>query len=105
MRDYFKDNTVYAFRIDGETVVAKIKGREENYLILDDPQRLAFLPQQGGQVQVALVPFIPGISEDKEYRILESGICGISGVAQDLHNLYIQATTGLQIAANNGSLA
>lgn len=100
IKHYFKENTVYAFRIDNQTVVAEVKRQEGNYLVLDDPHQLTFMPPTGpGEgYQVGLLPFIPGISEDKEFRILESAISGIANVNTELHTLYMQATTGLQIA-------
>lgn len=97
---------VYAFRIDGETVVAEVIGRQGSYLILEEPQQLAFVPRPGTQtVDVGLLPFIQGISDNKKLYIKETAISGIAQISTDLRNLYTQATTGLQIAANNGSLA
>lgn len=100
----FEAGTVYAFRIDGQTVVAQVKGRKGEYIVLDDPHQLTFMPPTGpGEgYQVGLMPFIPGMSEDKEVLISENALSGIANVNIELHSLYMQATTGLQISTTTG---
>ena len=94
-----KEGDILIFRIEGNTVVAEIESETDESLILHDPQQLVIM-NRGNQVEVGLVPFIMGISDTKLLRVQKHHIVAFAEVNKDMHGLYIQATTGLQIAAN-----
>jgi len=96
-----KENEIYAFRVEGQTVIAKVEAILDTSFELVNVYQLAFMrdPNNPDSVNIGLIDFMPGISVDKKVSMRKEAISGVANVSKELSDLYLQQTTGIQLAS------
>jgi len=88
-----KLNEVYTLKLNsGEELIAKVKGIEDNELVVAEPVSIAPGPQGMG-----LVPSMFTADPKGEYRLNTNSISIYAVTDASVKNKYVEATTGIKL--------
>lgn len=89
----FTENDVFTFKLtSGEELIAKVVGREDNFLILEEPVSVA-----PGPKGIGLVPSIFTADIGQKVKLNTNTITLIADTQEDVKVKYIEATTGISV--------
>jgi hypothetical protein len=89
----FTENEVWTFKLtSGEELIAKVVGKEEQFLIIEEPVSIA-----PGPKGIGLVPSIFTADAGQKVKLNTNTITLIAHTQEDVKVKYIEATTGISV--------
>lgn len=92
---------VVAYKLNSsEEIIGKLKDENDLSIVLDDARILIVSPGQGGQAQVALLPYMMADNGEGSVEIYKTALAGKlqKSIHKQLEDMYLQQTSGIQLA-------
>jgi len=83
----------------GEELVAKFVEDKDNVYVISSPMVISASPQG-----IGLVPFLFTVDVTKEIPVDKGSVCVATNTEAGFADQYIQATTGISVSPNQGTL-
>lgn len=89
---------IKVYKIGQDEIIAKFVELKGDYVVISKPRVLQIMMQQNGQGGAALVPWFL-TDPDAEMMVAISHIIASIPATSDIEKMYIQQTTGLELAS------
>jgi len=93
-------HTIYAYKLlSGEEIIGRlVSSSPEGTITLSHIRMISMVPNNKGQVGVALVPYMVSGGVDGDFMLFSSAVAGApSKIDETIEKMYMQQTTGIAL--------